>query len=209
MGYRLSPRPLCETLSRPFGDPRATSRGKNLDSPPPSGQIRAIRPLTRIVPEMSTLPPSSAKTRCGTSIWKDGLALLLLLVFVTLIFEYTVAIRRPWFGVLSSDELALQWPSGLMLTFVQNWYEEGPIRLRFGMLRNPPSIEFQDLADRGSYLSYPCGAVVTLYIWTKLLARSPTPAELMRFNLMNHFLIAWVLTLTAYTVFTAVRLKVE
>ena len=65
--------------------------------------------------------------------WKDGLALLLLLVFLILIFDYTVAIRRPWFGVLSADELGYQQISGLMLTAVHYWHQEGPASLHFGM----------------------------------------------------------------------------
>ncbi len=132
--------------------------------------------------------------------WKDGLALLLLLVFLILIFDYTVAIRAPWFGVLSADELSHQQISGLMLTAVHYWRQEGPATLRFGMLLNPPSVEFESLAEREPNLSYPPGAALTFYVWTKLLDKLPTPAELMRFNLMNHFLIGWVLTLTAYTV---------
>ena len=74
------------------------------------------------------------------------------------------------------------------------------MQVHFGMLLNPPSVEFENLAERLPILSYPPGAALTFYVWTKLLHRLPTPAELMRFNLMNHFLIGWVLTLTAYTV---------
>ena len=149
---------------------------------------------------MKSNPHPSTEHSSRKSVWKDGLALLLLLVFVILVFEYTVAIRRPWFGVLSVDELSYQAISGLMLTAVQYWHQEGPTQLHFGMLLNPPSVEFENLADRLPNLSYPPGAALSFYVWTKLLHRLPTPAELMRFNLMNHFLIGWVLTLTAYTV---------
>ena len=76
--------------------------------------------------------PSPARGR-RKSIWKDGSALLVLLVFVILIFDYTVAIRAPWFGVLSADELSYQGISGLMLTAVHYWHQEGPAQLHFGM----------------------------------------------------------------------------
>ena len=102
--------------------------------------------------------------------------------------------------VLSADELSYQAISGLMLTAVHYWHQEGPAQLHFGMLLDPPSVEFENLAERQPSLSYPPGAALTFYVWPKLLHKSPTPAELMRFNLMNHFLIGWVLTLTAYTV---------
>lgn len=117
--------------------------------------------------------------------------LLLLLSFCSLLFYYTITIRRPWFGTLSED--GHQWLSGGELKYCKNWYRDGPWSLRFAMCENPPSIEFPTLADRLPYVSYPPGSVIPLYLVSVLLGHEPTPVTLMSFNLANHFMIALLL----------------
>jgi len=114
----------------------------------------------------------------------------------TVIFTYTVKIRQPWFGTLSQDHH--QWLTGSTLKFAKNWYNEGPASLKFAMLENPRSIEFQSLKDREIYPSYPPGVVVPFYVIGKILNREPDPAILMGYNLANQLLIAVVLSLTAF-----------
>lgn len=120
-----------------------------------------------------------------------------LLFFIAVgIFSYTIQIRKPWFGHLS--EGGNQWQSGSTLKFVKNWHREGPFKLLFGMIENPDSIEFPTLKSRQPYPSYPPGAILPIYIISKLRGKEPTPSILMRYNLLNHFLIAFFLSLTVF-----------
>lgn len=125
-----------------------------------------------------------------------GLAVLALLVLTAGLFYYSVQVRAPWRGVLSAGHH--QWLSGSTVKFARNWYAEGAANLEFLMLELPRSVEFPTLESRQPYLSYPPGAVIQFYLVSKVLGKEPLPAELMVFNLANHFLIALVLMLTVF-----------
>lgn len=120
------------------------------------------------------------------------------------IFQYTVRIRKPWFGTLSADHH--QGNSVRQLLFSKNWYREGPLNLKFGMIRNPKSIEFPTLSSRRPYISYPPGAILPIYLLSKLRGREPDAFLLMKYNLLNHFLITFFLSLTIF--FFLLQLKI-
>jgi hypothetical protein len=61
------------------------------------------------------------------------------------------------------------WLSASTVKFVNNWLNEGPVNLNFIMYEYPASIEFNSLAERGAYISYPPGSIVPVYILAKLL----------------------------------------
>jgi hypothetical protein len=61
------------------------------------------------------------------------------------------------------------WLSASTVKFVNNWLKEGPIKLKFIMYEYPDSIEFNSLAERSAYISYPPGAIIPPYILAKLL----------------------------------------
>ena len=127
---------------------------------------------------------------------KNILYVFLLFIITIGIFKYTVRIRKPWFGTLSAGHH--QWLSGSTLRFSKNWYRESPLDLKFGMIRNPRSIEFPTLRSRVPHPSYPPGAVLPIYIISKLRGHEPTPSLLMKYNLLNHFFIAFFLSLTVF-----------
>lgn len=134
---------------------------------------------------------------------KRGTLLCILLLFsITLIiFQYTVEIREPWFGELSGVEPSNghhQWLTGSTVEFTKNWYNEGPVNLEFLMLQNPSSVEFPTLSSRDPYLSYPPGVVIPIYVISELTKQEPTPALVMGYNLLNHFLIAFFLSLIIF-----------
>jgi len=75
--------------------------------------------------------------------WKKEQILVIISVFLLfsinlLVFQYTVDIREPWHGELSSGHH--QWLSGSTLKFAKNWYRDGPLNLGFTLLENPSSI---------------------------------------------------------------------
>ena len=128
--------------------------------------------------------------------FKNIIPILLLFAITIGLFQYTVKIREPWFGTLSSRHH--QWLSGSTLKFSKIWYREGPLNLRFGMIENPESIEFPTLLSREPYPSYPPGSVLPIYLISKLRGHEPTASLLMGYNLSNHFLIAFFLSLTIF-----------
>ncbi len=140
---------------------------------------------------------------------------ILLLFSITLtVFQYTVQIREPWMG----DQLNYNWIGNKTgndhqiltaetLKFTENWYREGPVNLKFAMLENPKSIEFPTLSSRNPYTSYLPGAIVPIYLISELQGHDPTPSMIMEYNLINHFLIAFFLSLLIF--FFLRQLKVD
>lgn len=112
------------------------------------------------------------------------------------IFQYTVRIRKPWFGTLSTKHH--QRNSVKELLYSKNWYREGALNLKFVMMKNPKSIEFPTLLSREPYISYPPGAVLPIYIISKLRRHEPTISLLMKYNLLNHFFIAFFISLIIF-----------
>lgn len=140
---------------------------------------------------------------------------ILFLFFITLtVFQYTVEIREPWMG----DKLNYNWIGNKTgndhqiltaetLKFTKNWYREDPVTLNFAMLENPKSIEFPTLISRSPYTSYLPGAIIPIYLISELLQQEPTPSLIMKYNLVNHFLIAFLLSLIIF--FFLRQLKID
>ena len=122
--------------------------------------------------------------------------LVTLLLLVALLFTYTVAIRRPFFGQMSMEHH--HWLTADCMRFTRQWYLDGAWNMRYLLVINPPSIEFPTIASRGVYGSYPCGAIVPIYLISKVLGQEPNPAIIMGWNLVNHLLIALCLALIAW-----------
>lgn len=128
---------------------------------------------------------------------RKKLFLIFCIALITLtVFIYSVEIREPWFGELYGDNH--QWLSGSTLKFADYWYQEGPENLYLGMIENPNSIEFSTLLSRNPYPSYPPGVVVPIYVISKILNEEPNPSILMGYNLLNHFLIAFFMSLLVF-----------
>ncbi|MBI4022094.1 MAG: hypothetical protein HY372_01960 [Candidatus Andersenbacteria bacterium] len=124
-----------------------------------------------------------------------GCCLTLLAITISL-FIYTVHIRRPWFAAISDSHH--EWLTGSTTIFAHNAYRDGPWQLRFANIFNPRSVEFPTLESRKMYPSYPPGTTLTIYALAVLAGSEPSPALIMRYNLINHFLIAFSLALLTY-----------
>lgn len=120
-----------------------------------------------------------------------------LLFFTFIVFYYTLEIREPW----QVEELSgggKQWLTGSTLEFSKEWYHEGPINIHFGMFEYPASVEFPTLKSRSPYTSYPPGAIIPIYVLSKIRGKEPTISMIMKYNLVNHFLIAFFLSLLVF-----------
>jgi hypothetical protein len=122
---------------------------------------------------------------------KKTICVFMLFVITLSIFLYTLEIRRPYFWATRTDELAL-------LVYCKNWYREGIFNLKFAMLRNPKSVEFQTLASRVVYNSFPPGLMLPIYLIAKLIQHEPNVPLLVGYNLSNQFLIAFFLSLIIF-----------
>ena len=143
-------------------------------------------------------------SRTGLERIKILICIILLISVCFSIFHYTVEIREPWFGELSDGHN--QWLTGSTVKFATNWYQEGPLNIKFAMLENPKSIEFQNISSRDPYTSYPPGTIIPIYIISELQGHKPTVATVMDYNLFNHFLIALILGLTIFFFFRQLKI---
>jgi len=134
------------------------------------------------------------------------ICIFLLFLITFFVFQYTLELREPWRvdGLSNEDH---QWLTASTVKYSKNWYIEDPISLKFAMLDNPKSIEFNTLSSRKPYTSYPPGTIIPIYIISEIKGSEPTPLLVMDYNLLNHFLIAFLLSLIVF--FTFLRLKLD
>jgi hypothetical protein len=123
-------------------------------------------------------------------------ALIIIFAVTCGLFAHSVDQRAPWFGAI--DTGLHEWLTGSTVKFAKNWYREGPVNLKFLMLEEPSSVEFPMLEDRGVYQSYAPGSVLPVYLIAKIIGRPPSAAMVMRYNLLNHFGIAFLLAMASY-----------
>lgn len=140
-----------------------------------------------------------------SNLFKSFLCVLLLLIITTIVFEYTIKIREPYFGDVSYD--SNEWLTSSTVKFTKNWYREDPVSLKFAMLENPRSVEFPTLESRDPYTSYPPGTTIPLYIISKINQEEPSHALVMKYNRTNHFFIAFILALIIF--FFLLQLKID
>jgi hypothetical protein len=93
------------------------------------------------------------------------------------------------------------WLSAGTVVFVNNWLKEGALNLKFINYSYPDSIEFNNLAERKAYVSYPPGALLPPYILAKLLHKTEIQVHFIKQFLKIKFLLDTVLVcLVAYSI---------
>lgn len=123
---------------------------------------------------------------------------LILLLFTLILFLFSISLRKPWRGILS--EGGHQWVTGHSLLISRQWFIEGPVKFKFGLPWNPRSVEFSDINSRGIYSSFPSGMIWPIYLISKILNHQPNVAIIMWYNLLNHFLVAFILSYISYII---------
>lgn len=63
------------------------------------------------------------------------------------------------------------WLSGSTIKFVNNWLDESPLKLHFVNYESPNSIEFNNLEERGPYVSYPTGETFFVYSAARIIGK--------------------------------------
>ncbi|EKQ52019.1 MAG: hypothetical protein B655_2029 [Methanobacterium sp. Maddingley MBC34] len=137
---------------------------------------------------------------------KAIICIFILFSITLVVFQYTVEIREPWFGELSSDPYSHQWLTGSTLEFSENWYREGPLNWGFVMLETPASIEFTNSSSREPYLSYLPGSIIPIYTLSKVTGTEPNASLVMGYNLFNHFTIALLLSLLIFVFLRQIKI---
>ncbi len=134
------------------------------------------------------------------------ICIFLLLGMTVAVFDYTVEIRKPYFGEFSAEHHV--WSTASTLIFAKNWYYEGPLNLKFVMFENPRSIEFQNLTSREPYLCYLPGSIVPIYSLSVITGQEPNVPLIMNYNLFNHFLIAFLLSLMIFIFLRQIKVDI-
>jgi hypothetical protein len=124
-------------------------------------------------------------------------SILILIGIAVSCFIYTVHIRKSWNKKFVINGL-WHWDHALALKYVKNWYNEGPFKLRFGMIENPSSVEFSSLKSRGLYISFPSGCLIPVYLISLISGHEPSLLLLRYYSLFNHLLITLFLTFTVF-----------
>lgn len=125
------------------------------------------------------------------------ISVFVILFFSVILFQYSVDIRKSYFGKVSryGDLTSI---TAHALVHLQNWYNEGALKLNFLAIDSPPSVELESLNERGIYISYPPGHLLPIHLISRLLERQPTYRTIMYYNLLNHLLFAVALALLSY-----------
>lgn len=82
----------------------------------------------------------------------------------------------------------------------RNWLKEGAFHLKFMHFLNPDSVEFDTLASRNPYVSYPPGTFIPVFLFVKISHAHDLIRLYETYNLLNHLVISLVLFLMMFMV---------
>ncbi len=94
-----------------------------------------------------------------------------ILLFIILTLTFTVSFKTKFKVHYDKFYGFFSFCSGSTIKFVNNWLIETPQKLHFLNIELPDSIEFNELAEREPYISYPSGCTFFVYIFAKILGR--------------------------------------
>lgn len=131
-------------------------------------------------------------------------AVLALFAFTAVVFGFSFEYRN-----VNFDNFPRENESGYTLLLrIKNWYEHGPVALKFGLFDDSPTVEDPLVFIKDNlYSSYLPGQVFTSFAAAKLLNRAPTIAFLVTDNLFTHFSTAFVLSLLIFFFLLQIKLK--
>ena len=132
------------------------------------------------------------------------IAVLALLAFTAVIFSFSFEYRGVNFANFQREG-----ESGYTLLLrAKNWYEQGPLSLKFGLFNDSPTMETSTVFTKDNlYSSYLPGQIFSSYVAAKLLKRAPTIDFLVKDNLFVHFSTALVLSLLIFFFLHQIKLK--
>lgn len=80
----------------------------------------------------------------------------------------------------NSNQGIHSWLSASTIKFVNNWLAETPQKFHFVNFESPDSIEFNELSERGPYVSYPSGETLFVYIGAKLCGKNSIDIQFLK-----------------------------
>jgi hypothetical protein len=124
--------------------------------------------------------------------WRLFLLKLILICILISIFAFSIFSERSQFlGKLSDGRH--QWITAHSAIIVDNWIEDGIIADKALALNTPRSIEANTIFERGTYISYPTGAQLQIYVLKTVFPQINTIKLIQGFGLLNQFLTALVI----------------
>ncbi|MCL5037193.1 MAG: hypothetical protein M1269_08780 [Chloroflexi bacterium] len=127
---------------------------------------------------------------------KTTIFVVLIFIVSLILFIYSVQIRKPFFTDLSEEHH--QSLTGGTVLFARHWFREGIFKTGFMMIANPKSVEFNGPRERYVCCTYPPGAPIPVYLISRLIDKEATPGLVFKYNLGNHFFIAFFLSLIVF-----------
>jgi len=124
-------------------------------------------------------------------------AIVVITLCTAIVFAYSASARAPMLGRTAWLD---SWFAAASVLFAKNWTQSGTFQMGLGMFFNPASVETPNLADRQLYMSYPPGAIVPVYLISRVLGRVPSLELVMAWNMALQFLIALTICLLAFYV---------
>jgi hypothetical protein len=117
--------------------------------------------------------------------------IILIFLLLALLFFLTTKERGPFLGKLSDGRH--QWVTAHSTIIVDNWIEDGIISDKALALNMPRSIEANSISERGTYISYPTGAQIQIFVLKSLFPNINTIKLIQGFGLLNQFLISLII----------------
>ena len=101
---------------------------------------------------------------------KSNISLAMLFIALTLFF--VISFKYIYKVEYKSLQGSHSWLSGSTIKFVSNWLSESPFKLHFVNFESPDSIEFNEITERGPYISYPSGCTFLVYCFAKIIGKT-------------------------------------
>ena len=101
---------------------------------------------------------------------KSNISLAMLFIALTLFF--VISFKYIYKVEYKSLQGSHSWLSVSTIKFVSNWLSESPFTLHFVNFESPDSIEFNEITERGPYISYPSGCTFLVYCFAKIIGKT-------------------------------------
>lgn len=139
---------------------------------------------------------SSARIAKSMSVWDlVGLIMLVLCCAATVLFF--VKKQKAYRDLAVAYDYRTK-QSALALSIAQNWYDSTVSEHRFTSYWSPLSPNHRHLAERQPYIRIPSGAIVPIYLYSRLSGCAPSMATVMLVNTAIHLLLVMLIVIGVY-----------
>lgn len=134
----------------------------------------------------------------------------LIILFLSLTVVFTISFKTIFNVHYSELQGWHSWLSASTIKFVNNWLKESPLELSFVNYESPASIEFNNVTERGPYISYPSGCTLFVYIFAKIFGKTEIDISFLKhFQMICFWLEALLFGLFTYRFLERNNIKSE